>query len=295
MATFTVWKFHHRRQGGGALSTLERLQSEELITVQDAAIVTWPEDKKKPKTRHLSDLTGAGALGGAFWGFLFGLIFFVPCWGWPWGPRRGPGRIAHAHRHRRGLHQGGAGEGPRGDLGPLRDDLRRRHGQGARGVPTEADAELIHQPLRRGRGRPAARRSPRRTEPPDGARDAARGARGLPLGLCGLVLVIGGAIALWRPVSRPVLGLVLAFGAGVDLGRRLRARARGLHGGRGWSGAPALGFFAGVATFFVGDTIIDRMGGEGLEHGPRRPRRRGGAGDRARHRPGRRAGRPSSG
>jgi len=31
----------------------------------------------------------------------------------------------------------------------------------------------------------------------------------------------------------------------------------------GWSGAPAIGFFAGVATFFVGDTIIDRMGGKG--------------------------------
>jgi uncharacterized membrane protein len=43
--------------------------------------VSWPEDKKKPRTRHLNDLTGAGALGGAFWGFLFGLIFFVPLLG----------------------------------------------------------------------------------------------------------------------------------------------------------------------------------------------------------------------
>jgi ZIP family zinc transporter len=31
----------------------------------------------------------------------------------------------------------------------------------------------------------------------------------------------------------------------------------------GWTGAPAIGFFAGVGTFFVGDTIVDRMGGAG--------------------------------
>jgi uncharacterized membrane protein len=81
VATFTVWKFHTADGAEGALGTLARLQTEELIKVEDAAVVTWPEDKKKPKTRHLNDLTGAGALGGAFWGFLFGLIFFVPLLG----------------------------------------------------------------------------------------------------------------------------------------------------------------------------------------------------------------------
>ena len=35
--------------------------------------MTWESDKKKPKTRQLNNLTGAGALGGAFWGLLFGL------------------------------------------------------------------------------------------------------------------------------------------------------------------------------------------------------------------------------
>jgi uncharacterized membrane protein len=97
VATFTVWKFHTADGAESALSTLERLQSEELITVQDAAIVTWPEDKKKPKTRHLSDLTGAGALGGAFWGFLFGLIFFVPLLGMAVGAATGAlaGSLTH--------------------------------------------------------------------------------------------------------------------------------------------------------------------------------------------------------
>ena len=57
---------------------LQDLQKQYLITILDAAVVTWPEGAKKPKTRQLHDLAGAGALNGAFWGMLFGLIFFVP-------------------------------------------------------------------------------------------------------------------------------------------------------------------------------------------------------------------------
>jgi uncharacterized membrane protein len=78
MATLTVWKFPNADGAEDAVRTLEQLQSEELIKVHDAAIVTWPADKKKPRTRQLNNLAGAGALGGAFWGLLFGLIFFVP-------------------------------------------------------------------------------------------------------------------------------------------------------------------------------------------------------------------------
>jgi uncharacterized membrane protein len=97
VATFTVWKFHTAAGAEEALGTLQQLQSEELIEVQDAAIVTWPEGKKKPKTRHLNDMTGAGALGGAFWGFLFGLIFFVPLLGLAVGAAAGAlaGSLTH--------------------------------------------------------------------------------------------------------------------------------------------------------------------------------------------------------
>ncbi|WP_425481679.1 DUF1269 domain-containing protein [Arthrobacter luteolus] len=49
-----------------------------MITVQDEAIVTWPRDKKKPRTIQEHNLVGTGALGGGFWGLLFGLIFFIP-------------------------------------------------------------------------------------------------------------------------------------------------------------------------------------------------------------------------
>lgn len=78
MATLTVWKFPNADGAEDAVRTLEQLQSQELIKVHDAAIVAWPADKKKPRTRQLNNLAGAGALGGAFWGLLFGLIFFVP-------------------------------------------------------------------------------------------------------------------------------------------------------------------------------------------------------------------------
>jgi uncharacterized membrane protein len=81
MATLTVWKFNTPEGADAALQTLEDLQRQELINVNDGAVVTWPADKKKPKTRQLHSLTGAGALGGAFWGLLFGLIFFVPILG----------------------------------------------------------------------------------------------------------------------------------------------------------------------------------------------------------------------
>jgi uncharacterized membrane protein len=81
MATFTVWKFDSAGGADEVLSTLERLQKEELIQVIDGATVSWPEGKKKPKTQQLHSLAGAGAMGGAFWGFLFGLLFFVPLLG----------------------------------------------------------------------------------------------------------------------------------------------------------------------------------------------------------------------
>ena len=78
MATMTVWKFPTANGAAIAEETLKDLQRKELIQIHDAAIVMWPEGAKKPKTRQLHGLVGAGALGGAFWGMLIGLLFFVP-------------------------------------------------------------------------------------------------------------------------------------------------------------------------------------------------------------------------
>jgi uncharacterized membrane protein len=81
MATLTAWKFATPYGADDALATLEKLQSEELIQVQDAAVVSWEPGRSKPKTRELHSPKRAGALGGGFWGLLFGLIFFVPILG----------------------------------------------------------------------------------------------------------------------------------------------------------------------------------------------------------------------
>ena len=81
MATMTVWKFPTPNGAAIAEDTLKNLQRMELITILDAAIVTYPEGARKPKTQQLRSMAGVGALGGAFWGMLFGLIFFVPLLG----------------------------------------------------------------------------------------------------------------------------------------------------------------------------------------------------------------------
>lgn len=81
MATLTVWKYNSADGAEKALDKLKELQKQLLIEIEDAAIVYWPEGRKKPKTTQAVDLVGPGAFGGAFWGLLFGLIFFVPLFG----------------------------------------------------------------------------------------------------------------------------------------------------------------------------------------------------------------------
>lgn len=85
MATLTVLKFN---TPGGAEQTatlMQELQKQGLVTVRDAATVSFPPGAKKPKTRQLHSMAGIGALDGAFWGMLFGLIFFIPLLGLAFG------------------------------------------------------------------------------------------------------------------------------------------------------------------------------------------------------------------
>jgi len=97
MTTLTVLKFPTADGADMMLDRLQQLQLQQLITVQDASIVTWPVGARKPKTRQLNSTTGAGALGGAFWGMLFGLLFFVPFFGLAVGAAMGAlaGHFAH--------------------------------------------------------------------------------------------------------------------------------------------------------------------------------------------------------
>src|SRR5690242_20044191 len=74
-------------------------------------------------------------------------------------------------------------------------------------------------------------------------------------------LIVGGAYALRWSVGQRALGVVMAFGSGVlisSVAYELVGEAFDTHHGRG---AVAGGLFAGSALFFVGDLLIDRMGG----------------------------------
>jgi uncharacterized membrane protein len=82
MGAITVYKFDTPDGAGQMLDLVKDLTKRQLIALDDAAIVTWPQGKKKPKAQHLQEKKQhSRALGGAFWGMLFGLIFGVPFFG----------------------------------------------------------------------------------------------------------------------------------------------------------------------------------------------------------------------
>jgi uncharacterized membrane protein len=81
LATLSVLKFNDPSGADRVLLALQGMQERQLINLEDAAVVSWPAERKKPQTRQLSGMAGAGAAMGALWGMLFGLIFFVPLLG----------------------------------------------------------------------------------------------------------------------------------------------------------------------------------------------------------------------
>jgi uncharacterized membrane protein len=89
MNTLTVFKFSTPEGAQEMLNKVYEMQNQELITVIDAATVTWPDGRKSPKTKQAVNLTGAGSMDGAFWGMLFGLLFFVPLFGMAVGASMG--------------------------------------------------------------------------------------------------------------------------------------------------------------------------------------------------------------
>jgi ZIP family zinc transporter len=76
-------------------------------------------------------------------------------------------------------------------------------------------------------------------------------------------LVIGAIVAFLVRPSLRVIGLIMGFGAGVLISAvafDLVEEAAGMASGHGWVIA---GIFAGCLVFFVGDRLIDRLGGGG--------------------------------
>ena len=78
MATLTAFRFDTVDGADNALGVISMLQEQELIAILDAAVVSWPKGKTRPRTRQVVWPTRTQLLDGTFWGMLFGLIFFVP-------------------------------------------------------------------------------------------------------------------------------------------------------------------------------------------------------------------------
>ena len=79
----------------------------------------------------------------------------------------------------------------------------------------------------------------------------------------GSSLILGGAIGIWLPLPREVRGLIMGFGAGVLISAVAYELVDDAFAAADGFAIVAAGLFAGAATFFVGDLLIDRMGGEG--------------------------------
>jgi uncharacterized membrane protein len=76
--TLTAWRFQDPDGAEQALARIRSLAEQGLISVDDAALVTWPTARRRPRTRELGSLTGPGALLGGCWGAVLGLIFAIP-------------------------------------------------------------------------------------------------------------------------------------------------------------------------------------------------------------------------
>jgi ZIP family zinc transporter len=74
-------------------------------------------------------------------------------------------------------------------------------------------------------------------------------------------LVIGAAVALLFPIPRRAIGLVMGFGGGVLISAVAFDLVEEAMGSSSGDGSVIFGLIAGCAVFFVGDTVIDRMGG----------------------------------
>ena len=74
-------------------------------------------------------------------------------------------------------------------------------------------------------------------------------------------LVIGSLLAIWLKISLRVIGLIMAFGAGVLISAVAFDRVEEAAETSSGAGGVALGLFVGCGVFFGGDLLISRLGG----------------------------------
>jgi uncharacterized membrane protein len=80
MSDLIVVAFDNETDAEKLQAEMKWLQKEHLVTLEDAAVVVRKADGKV-KIKQSTSLVGAGALGGAFWGLLIGLVLRLMWWG----------------------------------------------------------------------------------------------------------------------------------------------------------------------------------------------------------------------
>ena len=88
MSNLTVVAYDDVATAQEVVQTLARLQQEHNIVIEDIVVAERRSDGKV-KLHQTQKLTAAGATGGALWGGLIGLIFFVPLLGMAVGAATG--------------------------------------------------------------------------------------------------------------------------------------------------------------------------------------------------------------
>lgn len=90
MSNLIVMTFKEEKGAKKILDELGELQKQGLIQLDDAATAIREEDGKL-KVKQARSLVGEGAMGGAFWGMLIGLLFLAPVAGLALGAVMGGG------------------------------------------------------------------------------------------------------------------------------------------------------------------------------------------------------------
>lgn len=88
MADLIVLGFPTREKAEAVLEVSKDLQRQELLDLEDAALV-WRTADGKIKVQQSYSPTATAAAGGALWGLLFGLLFMVPVFGLAMGAASG--------------------------------------------------------------------------------------------------------------------------------------------------------------------------------------------------------------
>lgn len=75
MVRLTVWIFPSPYDAEAVVTRLQSLSASELIRLDDAALVTWPQGRQTPLLKTPAELPRCWMLDDAFWGLLAGVLF----------------------------------------------------------------------------------------------------------------------------------------------------------------------------------------------------------------------------